>query len=546
MNQRRVFNRAAPIALALSLILVGPALARSPQSDDAWNLIASMPADARLVVVADDLSANLSSPAGRSLQRAIADSGFFRPTFRQWTELAQRLDLGPREAIDALLGRRVVFVGRALSPPRVGEARKDNAWALMMWIPAEIEQRVRKGLELTPRAKVAGQPVLAAEHGDFSLAMLATRADSGDDQTILLLAPAVDDSMLRPIIDALVTHAAARQPPKPTGAAPGRPQAQPGAFLHVAARTPGPGALSLSVRPTDLGWQADLRIEKPGDQRGAIGARPVSVARFDALAPDALALVMESAPDRFDAATDAGMTIGALFPEVPERFLRLMGGRNLLMIERADPVATGLRLSLASEATYPGDPVAEGDRAIGALLSPGPGSVLPEGAIEGQYPLAARTAPLEIADSSLFGARTRAAWAYSPPHPDATRWWALRLAPAQPRETSDVRAFVNALARQPQEQTLGRTIALGLVRPHALRQAIGEAPWMALPPVEAISRIDRLSWSLTLEPPRVSPGSHAPTVLTGRAKLDMRLDDASQLGAPSPDPKEPGPRSSLP
>ncbi len=526
MNHARVPNPPALLALtcvAALLTLVAPASAS--RVNDAWELIDAMPADARLVVVADDLSANLATPAGRALQGAIAESGFFSPTLRQWSELSDRLGLSPQEAVDALLGRRVVFVARELSLPAAFQPADESAWALMVWIPSDTEKRIRKRLQLAPRSKIAGQPVLAAEQGDFALVLLATKDAAHDDHTILLLAPASDDSMLEPMIRALLQRPDA--PTRVRRAAPARPQPMPGSFLHIAGRATH-ASFELEARPTAAGWESRFTIDSDADHPHKAGSRPVSAARFQALAPDALALIMESTPDRVDPDLKSTLTASALFADLPDRFLRLMGGRSLVMLQRAGPATPGLCLTLASEATYPGNPVTEGDRAIGAMLNPGSGASLPEGSIEGQYPRAIRSEPLRANDASLFGDRPIARWAYSSPDPNAgsdpQTWWTLRLAPEQSHAAQPLREFVDALARRPREPDDARYIALGLVRPAALRRALGDTIWTAVPPVRAISRVERVAWSLSLADQQRPTDAGAARVL-GHAQLDMRLDD---------------------
>ncbi len=537
MTRRRVFNR----ALLPMLALIIPALAPSASAQvdgDAWDLIDAMPAEASVIVVIDDLSAVLASPAGQSLSHAITGSGFFRPTFHQWSELADRLGMAPGEAVNTLLGRRVVFVGRHLSLPAVGgDAR--GAWAMLIWIPERVEKRVRKSLALAPRTKVAGQPVLAAEHGVFSLALFMTRGADGRDQTILLLAPASDDSMLEPLIRSLVSLSAPENWANQGQDAPdARIPGMDSAFLHVSAKTPDGAAFLLAARGAPRGWEGKLRIEKPGDQRASFGQRPVSLKRFHALAPGALALVMESAPDRIDMPGDSGLLVSTLFADVPERFLRIMGGRALVMVERADPEMSGLCVSLASEATYPGDPVAEGDRAISALISPAPGSAPPEGAVEGQYPMAVRTASIKTSGAGVLGAKTQAAWAFSTPREDAQRWWALRLSPEGSRAhpPRSLRPFVDALAGETASAPERRPVALGLVRPSALLKAMGDGPWSALRPVESLAQFERISWSLALDPPPEFPERKRTTVLTGTVQIDMRLGEGLPLGAPGGQP----------
>lgn len=519
MRHRRACFASALLSLCVA-VLAPCTHAAPPAPIDAPALIDALPQDAELIVVADDLAKNLRTPAGGALAQALGESGFFRPTFQRWSELAQQLDMDPVEAIDELLGQRVVLVARDVTFSTIAGDPRQGAWAVMTWIPPETERRVRKGLKLAPRQKIDAQPVLAAEQGEFSLIMLQTQDAAGQRQTVLLLAPAADDSLIKPMIGALREARAQSDLPLIPGRRDGRPH-NPDADLHLRLALDADGALELAARPTDRGWTADLLIEKPGDARRELGERHVSEATFNSLTPRSMVLLSESVPDRAQGAGDPGLMLNSLFTEVPERFQRILGGRTLFMIERQDESHRGLRLVLASEASYPGDPVAEGDRAITSLLSPGAGSAPPEGAIEGQYPRAVRTDTIPAQSTSIFGERIHAAWAYSPERRVGRRWWALSLS-GQQRPTPGFRAFVDALPSDERAPEGGRNVALGLIRPRELVESLSRTPWVALSPITAASHVQRVTWSLRL----LDPDEPAPsrTRIAGRVEIEMRLD----------------------
>ena len=497
------------------MLSAAPSLAGPPEPIDTTAMIEAMPRDVGLVVVAEGLRETLASPQGQSLIRAISESGFFRPTGEQWAALSGRLGYSPIEGAAELLGRRVVLVATEASPRSIGRA-SEGAWGLMTWVSPANERRLIKKLRLTPRRKIGAQPVLAAEQGEFHVTLLG---DGGDGWRVLLVSPAAEREMIKPMIEAL---RAARAAP---GAAmiPAR-AAQADATMRARLREENAGVLDLSVQQSPDGWRVALLSTLPADRRAKIGRREVCAQTFERLAPRALLLLSESVPDRGGDTADTGLVLSSLFTQVPERFRRILGGRTLLMVEDAQSPGAAPSLLLASEASYPGDPVAEGDRAIGALLSPGAGSAPPEGAIEGQYPRAVRTDTLD-ASSSIFGGRVHAAWAYSPERRAGSRWWALRLSD-HAGKTDTFRAFVDALPPEDRQPEGARTIAMGLIRPRALIDQFSNTPWTELAPIRAASNIENVTWSLRLiETPE--PGE---TRLSGVVEIEMRRREASEPG----------------
>jgi hypothetical protein len=241
----------------------------------------------------------------------------------------------------------------------------------------------------------------------------------------------------------------------------------------------------------------------------------VDPARFDSLAPDALLLVMESVPDRLVPDRDRSLALTSTLVEIPERFLKLMGGRTIIRVRRAEENQPTLELTVASEATYPGDVVAEGDRAIGALLDPASSAVPPEGAIEGQYPSAVRTSTYATDRATPFGERARAEWAYSPPAGGDPRWWAMRISSNAAPRNGSVRELADTLARAPLPEG-PHILSMGLIRPSALRSVFREAPWASLPPIAAIARVERLTWSIQRAPSR-----EGRSLVTGSLRLSF-------------------------
>ncbi|MFI4897830.1 MAG: hypothetical protein ACIARR_08390 [Phycisphaerales bacterium JB059] len=508
------------LAILLAFVLVRPALGE--RAPDAWALIDAMPAPARLVVVADNLSRTLASPEGDAVRRAVETSGFFGPTIAQWGELADRLGMTPSELTDALLGRRVVFLATELTSLIRPDLSGAGDWALILSIPPETEKLLRKRLDLAPRSKIGAFPIVAAEHGEYALALLSMKpADAGAPTTLLILTPSRHDALLEPVVRALTRPMGA---PAPASAAP-RPALRDDTALCMRLRTGEGATLTLAAHPSPGAWEAELSVEKPADAETAFGHRPVDRARFETLAPDALLLVMESVPDRLVPDRDRSLALSSTLVEIPERFLKLMGGRTIIRVRRAEPSARTLELTVASEATYPGDVVAEGDRAIGALLDPASSAVPPEGAIEGQYPSAVRTSTYTTDRATPFGERARAEWAYSAPDEGDPRWWAMRISSSTAPRDGSVRELADTLAGAPLPGG-AHVLSMGLVRPRALRSVFREAPWASLPPIEAIAHVERVTWSI-----RRAPSREGRSHVTGSLRLSFAAD-----APPGPDP----------
>jgi hypothetical protein len=152
------------LASALAVLCLSAATVHAGDADrrrDAVDLLPSVPADAQLVVVIEDLGAAWDSPAIGTAISAIQAVTDLSGTLDAWSVLAKRLELPPDEAARRLLGRRFMLV----SDPE-GDA---DSWAIAMVVDRATAGLLRRNLDAVPRALRDGLPVLAIENNAFEL-----------------------------------------------------------------------------------------------------------------------------------------------------------------------------------------------------------------------------------------------------------------------------------------------------------------------------------------------------------------------------------------
>ena len=147
--------------------------------------------DASLVLLIDDLAGALRSPAGVSLRAALSDLGVFGQTAESWAELSDALGVSSDEAIEGLLGGRVLLLAGGARDARDVPV----PWACAMSVEPGFARRMAKSLKAAPRGTEAGRTVYAIEDG--RLVVLPV-----DDWSRLVVATPGHDDLRRTAIEA--------------------------------------------------------------------------------------------------------------------------------------------------------------------------------------------------------------------------------------------------------------------------------------------------------------------------------------------------------
>jgi hypothetical protein len=233
----------------------------------------------------DDLAAQLRTPAGVSLRRALVDLGAFGRTREAWEALASTLGMDGTAASDRLLGGRVLMLGDGLS----GDSPR---WACVMSVDRETAKDAPRRLGAAPRATLDGRTVFAIEDGRFRVAV----GDFRQGHTTIAIAPGGSEALLRAAIG--LGERWGGQGARGSGSGGG------GGVIAVLVYRPAPDAwLSGTVEPSPQGWRLRFsgtdRLGGPGALDGVAG---IPEARFESATRGAVFAV--AGPGSFDRARD--------------------------------------------------------------------------------------------------------------------------------------------------------------------------------------------------------------------------------------------------
>lgn len=283
----------AVLAWCVSCVWASPGAAGSPGD----RVFAG--ANAELMVQIDDLAAQLRTPAGVSLRRALGDLGAFGRTREAWEALASTLGMDATTASDRLLGGRVLILGDGLS----GDSPR---WACVMSVDRETAKDAPRRLGGAPRATLDGRTVYAIEDGRFRVAV----GDFRQGHTTIAISPVGCEALLRTAIG--LGERWGGQGKRENGSGGGGV----GGVIAVLVYRPAPGAwLSGTVEPALQGWR--LRFSGT-DQLGGPGALDgvsgIPEARFESVSSDAVFAV--AGPASFYRATPDEGSLSWRSPEM--------------------------------------------------------------------------------------------------------------------------------------------------------------------------------------------------------------------------------------
>ncbi|MEZ6241912.1 MAG: hypothetical protein R3B57_02615 [Phycisphaerales bacterium] len=449
-----------------------------------------------------------------------------------------------QEAFDELLGRRVMFVARGFHTPEPDGGEAPPHWAVVTSISPRGEKLVRDRLRPAPRAKIAGQPILAAEHGRFLLALVERLDDRAKPTTELILCPDESAALLEDLV--LTRVDAVKGAPRPVLGTQKEfaltRQLPPGDVL-AAVRMLSPGAsktfVAGSASSTERGWRLSLAFEAPS-WCDASKDRSINPAAMAALQDGALALIADSLPPPPSPEGTPETIVWPMQLALPGDLAAILTDRTVLRLDRA-PQGAGapLRLVIASETPDGPDRAAAVDRAISSILESHDAAQAPEGMIEGEFPRAVRTRRITLPFQTPLGSDILASWClgFAPGDRGAEpTWWAMGLSPGAADSASAseaTRLVASCLAGAPSAPEA--PIAVGVVRPRSLYEAISGQPWALIPPTPALRWMELVRWRF-FAPPR-GDGPDRDGLVRGQVDIEM---NAAALDTPAtPDPGVP-------
>ncbi len=540
-------RRCVALALCAALAFLGAHSYAAEACDaPAWDQLAAAPADADVVVLIQDPAALARSRSGLALRAALAEAGLFTDTLARWGALADHLGLTEQQAFDELLARRLMFIARRSQAPAADGTPAPPSWALVTSVSKHGEKLVRTRLRPAPRAKIAAQPILAAEHGRFLLALVDRLDAQGRPSTELIICPDEAAPLLEELV--LARAAGAKGAPRDTLGTherfPITRDLPPNQILAII-RDPTPDAdemfVAATAGPTDTGWSAQLACDAPS-WRHEPGGRLLDPAALADLEQGALALVAESLPPTANGQHASRQGVWPIMLPLPGELVGLLAGRTVVRLDRA-PGSPGapLRLAIASEAPPGQRRAAAIDLAIAALIESTEEGAALDGVIAGEFPHAVRTKRLTLSTPIPFGRDVLASWALGfppaarPGDPNAEpTWWAMCFSPgsAGADGSSDAtRVMAARLASSAADQG-AQLLASGMIRPRQIHDVIADEPWATWAPLRALRRIDLLRWRFVSPPRGDGPGRDGLV----RGWVDIELN-AAILDSPT----KPGP-----
>ena len=146
------------------------------------HALAALPSSVTSAVLIDKMAQLRNTEGGRYLWEFLSTSGMTEGVEASWPALASDLGLSPDQAVDELLGRRVI-VATGVKPR--------SSWVLATHVTAAVEKNLRERLRPAARSLVKGFPIMAIGHGEFELATsLATGDNAGEKLATVILSSA--------------------------------------------------------------------------------------------------------------------------------------------------------------------------------------------------------------------------------------------------------------------------------------------------------------------------------------------------------------------
>ncbi len=506
MKARSLVVTLARWAATAAVALVAAERGVRADDDPAAGVVSRLPTSTRGVLVVQRLAEQIEdagvSPVRELVRIRLIDKG----VNDAWEGLARRLDWSGREALERLLGSRVVLVfgeplvgrpgaaGGVRARPKPGDP--GVPWAVFSEVVDDCVLKLAGALAGVPRRIERGRPIYALEGGRFLLAAGAKAPAAKGATTWLLLGSSEHAAWF----DELVPVLAGEEP----GAGLGRTRA----FAEL--QRLGLGDVAVLARvgtAADLGtWDgfvaASLRARRPGaggangecvgyaalltymnpKSRDAVASYAlVPQTRFDWLGREAIAAVVQMSPQRPGQAPFKSPAIPVFGFSVLGRELDPGAGGRSITVLRPDGVSG--RAIMIEAKRLAGDGGPEGgagaslDERISALMD-GDGAGAGALALRGLAPGVPRAVVFEPLNASplrvLVGSPVAAAWVERPARavaearaaglagagaPDPTgRWWAVAIAGVAPGGAEGLGGDGGVEAEQAATERAGRAL----------------------------------------------------------------------------------------
>lgn len=470
----RIFLRSAVWLLGLLAAVVA-----FGQTPEAWvnagyrHLFEQTPAPPELFLVADDLAAQLATPAGRQTVAFLREAEFLDvdgELHDAWAQLASSLGLSSASAFERLLGDRVLLVCASSRRP------VEDGWALATRVDIDDIKLLFRKLEPIQRGVVAGRAVFSIERGAIDLAVLP--GDQGDVSRWLVLTES-GSAELFPVVLRGLERPEARQwlgsvwLDAPTAG-----------FVAARFAVAERGPVVASGWAAGCAWRGELSA--PGMDDPAAGVALWSSADADAALADApLGLV-----GSFTSGDVESLLFTAMLGLSADRLHGVFGDAPRRSALRAGSDDAGRGVVVVA-AEYADGSEARADDLMAGLIGALTGDAARAPRFGGRVPAAVRVAPVDgpfaRAIAGRLGVeRLSIAWGFR----RDPSWMAAAVGPV---ETLPEAVGVG-LAVAPQEAR-GELAAAGMIRPARLAGLLERAAGLDRPVVGGASRITSVRWA---------------------------------------------------
>ena len=194
----------APFA-AFVLLFLSPQIALAARGQPDLRLL---PPDIDGAICISDAATASRQTSGGTGRRMGEDLARLLGLPDAWNELWRTLDLPADEAIDRLLGQRVVIAWRRPAPDLAAPGRIDEEpdWIILSLVDGRTERLVRERLRPAPRDVEAGQAILSLEDGRYLLTTRLLGRGGGPERqrrAIIMLAPAAHIGLFKQMLPRL-------------------------------------------------------------------------------------------------------------------------------------------------------------------------------------------------------------------------------------------------------------------------------------------------------------------------------------------------------